>query len=339
MKNGDYLGGHKINLVDLFPLIFPYGMGGPDEIRSTQVSPSSVLCHYPRIALPQMQHPQFLLVLCSMWQRMESFSKCIISCKSSFKSSTLADALSQITQDHVETAARHILDGEETENETLKKLFKSIKGQCSSLGHSNEAASFARHKLFSLWHYFGAPAVFFTITPCDECSFRVRLYATCKEHSLPSIADMLDEGRCLADFNARKKWRTNHPGACVTEYESIMQIVTRILIGWDKSTHTGTSGIFGIPEAYADCCEEQARYTLHSHITVWVKNFNDVRNLLFHSNKQIRDRAIHEMQSYFNIIAQATLGDLYEIVPKSSSHSPVLRRFNDFLIPPNRSSY
>ena len=149
LKNGDYLGGHKINLVDLFPLIFPYGMGGPDEIRSTQVSPSSVLCHYPRIALPQMQHPQFLLVLCSMWQRMESFSKCIISCKSSFKSSTLADALSELTQDHVETAARHILDGEETENETLKKLFKSIKGQCSSLGHSNEAASYARHKLFS----------------------------------------------------------------------------------------------------------------------------------------------------------------------------------------------
>ena len=52
LKNGDYLGGHKVNLVDLFPLIFPYGMGGPDEIRSTKVSPSSVLCHYPRIALP-----------------------------------------------------------------------------------------------------------------------------------------------------------------------------------------------------------------------------------------------------------------------------------------------
>ena len=104
--------------------------------------------------------------------------KCIISRKSNFKSSTL----SELTQEQVETAAKHILNGEETENETLKKLFKSIKGQTASLGHSNEAASFARQRLFSMWHYFGSPAVFFTVTPCDECSFRVRLYATCKEH-------------------------------------------------------------------------------------------------------------------------------------------------------------
>ena len=47
LKKGDYVGGHKVNIVDLFPLIFPYGMGGPDEARETLVLPSSVLCHYP----------------------------------------------------------------------------------------------------------------------------------------------------------------------------------------------------------------------------------------------------------------------------------------------------
>ena len=113
--------------VDLSHLIFSYGMGGPDETRPTLVSPTSVLCHYPCIALLHMQQLQFLLVLCSMWQKMESFNKCIISCRSSFKSSKLADSLSDLTQDHVEVAARHVLDGEETENETLKKLFNSIK--------------------------------------------------------------------------------------------------------------------------------------------------------------------------------------------------------------------
>ena len=125
-----------------------------------------------------------------MWQRMGCFTKCIIHCRSNFKNSTLADSLSQLTQHQVERAARHVLNGEQTDNETIKKLFSSVKGQSSSLGHSNEAASFARHKLFSLWHYYGAPAVFFTVTPCDECSFRVRLYATCQEHKLPSIGDI-----------------------------------------------------------------------------------------------------------------------------------------------------
>ena len=126
-RRGDYIGGHTIDLIDLFPLNFPFGWGGPKEKRATKVSKSAVLRHYCKITSPQMQQSQFLLVLCSMWQKMESFTKCIINCKSDFKSSTVAECLSTITQKEVETAARHILNGEETTNTTLKKLFTSIR--------------------------------------------------------------------------------------------------------------------------------------------------------------------------------------------------------------------
>ena len=209
-----------------------------------------------------------------MWQRLESFTKYIISCKLNSKSSALADESSLLTLAEVERAARHLLTGEKTDNETLRKLFSNIRCQSSALGHSNEAANFARHKLFSLCHSFGAPAVFFTITPCDECSFRVRLYATCHEHKLPSINDIEDKAKCLLDFNARKKWRAQYPGACAIEYESVIQVIIAILIGWDQGGNQGSNGIFGIPLAYADCCEEQARFTLHSHISIWIENFN-----------------------------------------------------------------
>ena len=165
----------------------------------------------------------------------------------------------------------------------------------------------------------------FTVIPCDECSFRVRLYATSKEHSLPDINDILDDSRCLADFNARKKWRVKFPGACVTEYESIMQVVINILIGWKQEESKGTNGIFGIPQAYADCCEEQARYTLHSHISVWIKDFNDVRNMIFHENEDLRKLAIQEIETYVHIIAQATLGGLYEIIDGSSQKPSTLK--------------
>ena len=77
-RSGDYIGSHTIDLVKLFPLIFPYGWGGPDERRGNRVGKSSILRHYCRISLPQMQQSQFLLVLCSMWQRLESFNKCMI---------------------------------------------------------------------------------------------------------------------------------------------------------------------------------------------------------------------------------------------------------------------
>ena len=108
----------------------------------------------------------------------------------------------------------------------------------------------------------------FTVTSCDECSFCVRLYATSKEHTLPSIEQIQDQNYCLLDFNTRKKVRSKYPGACALEYQSIIQIVINILIGWDNKTKLHKNGIFGIPLAYADCCEEQARYTLHSHISL-----------------------------------------------------------------------
>ena len=128
-KRGDCIGGHKVDLIDLFPLIFPFGWGGPNTLRSTNISKSTVLRHYRRIALPQMQQPQFLLVLCTMWQRIESFQKCIISCRSSIKSSTLADELSLLTQSQVTRAAKHLLCGEETVNLILNKLVSSIRAQ------------------------------------------------------------------------------------------------------------------------------------------------------------------------------------------------------------------
>ena len=127
MRNGDYIGSHKIKLIEIFPLAFPYGWGGPDEKRATKISKAAILRHYCHIALPQMHESQFLLVLCSMWQRMESFTKCIINYKSSFKSSTLAEKLSEVTLQEVETAAKHVLNGEETTKNTLKNYLLVLK--------------------------------------------------------------------------------------------------------------------------------------------------------------------------------------------------------------------
>jgi len=234
----------------------------------------------------------------------------------------------------VETAMKHILDGEQTSNPTLKRLFTSVRGQSSSIGHSNEAASFARHKLFSLWHYFGAPAVFFTVTPCDECSFWVRLYATAKEHSLPTMEQIQDKDFCLLDLTTRKKLRSKHPGACTLEYQNIVQIVINILIGWNNKTGQGSNGIFGIPLAYADCCEEQARYTLHSHISVWIKDFNTVRNLLFCNDIDTSTKAKMELQKYFGMIAHASLGDLYDYEINSVPSDNRRVKVGNTLVPP-----
>jgi hypothetical protein len=45
------------------------------------------------------------------------------------------------------------------------------------MGHTAEAAKAARRRQFAMIDFFGLNSLFLTITPDDECSFRVRLYA------------------------------------------------------------------------------------------------------------------------------------------------------------------
>ena len=162
----------------------------------------------------------------------------------------------------------------------------------------------------------------------------MRLYATCKEHCLPRTEDINSQHQCLLDLSARKKWRAKYPGACALEYESMIQIVIKILIGWNSKDQKGTNGIFGVPLAYADCCEEQARYTLHSHISVWIKNFNKVRDLLFHSDSAVRLIAKTELEKYFQTIAQATFHDLYDIDTTSTADTQKIHKLGEILRPP-----
>ena len=59
----------------------------------------------------------------------------------------------------------------------------------------------------------------------------------------------------------RKKIRGRYAGACAIEYESVMQVVMKILISWNKTKQTGTNEIFGEPVVFGDSCEEYARFT------------------------------------------------------------------------------
>ena len=183
-RGGDIVGSHKIKLEDMFPIQFPFGIGGIHDMRPTKVSKTEAIRHYARLSLPQFQRADFILVLYAMFQRAQTFQNSIITCTSTHDDSTLGDALSSITQEELEATTRQVLDGRgsNTSNSTMNALFRSITAQCKSVGHSNEAATAARRKSFAMWQYFGTPSVFATASPCDENSMRVRLYATSETH-------------------------------------------------------------------------------------------------------------------------------------------------------------
>ena len=112
-----------------------------------------------------------------------------------------------------------------------KSLLHTVSAACKNIPYTDEAASEARTKLFSMWYNLGPPAVFFTISPADECSFRIKLYVNQRMEILPQPS--MCENECISDLLYRSKIRIDNPGACAREYNSIMQIIMESLIGWD----------------------------------------------------------------------------------------------------------
>ena len=162
-----------------------------------------------------------------------------------------------------------------TSGDSASSLLHTVKASCKSDPYSDEAATVARTKLFALWNHFGLPSVFFTISPADECSFRVQLFCNTNKHTLPSFVS--SESECVSSMLFRKHVRTENPGACAREFKSLRDIIMEILIGWDsKAGKQVRNGIFGIVEAWCDTTEEQDRFILHSHILLFIKWFDEL---------------------------------------------------------------
>ena len=68
---------------------------------------------------------------------------------------------------------------DDTDNDStnpVNLLTKTVETTCQAVGHTEDAAKHARQCHFSLLDHFGLNSLFLSISPDDECSFRVRLY-------------------------------------------------------------------------------------------------------------------------------------------------------------------
>ena len=239
VHGGDYANLKELLLENVCAVQFPFGLGGPKMHRRNRISPSEIYKHYCNISLSQFQRGDFLLILKHMHNRILSFQKALIKCKSKSFGRSLSERVSELDIDTFEQAGQlsdlgHNITG------TAGDFLRTVKACCQPIGHSAEAAKYHRRLHFALDDFFGGCALFLTITPCDECTFRVRLFAEAgKAHSLPPLCDDPNDAKglaaCLLDFNLRKKQRSMYPGACSLVYQHLMQIVLRCLLGWLKS--------------------------------------------------------------------------------------------------------
>ena len=310
---GNYVKEYDLPFTSMFPLQFPFGHGDMFLKRPIPVSKIECIKNYMRVSLPQFRRQNFILVSTHMYHRIKSFETGYIKCQAAFQGHrTLAEGVSKVTPDEVRAAALKLKAGERCNYSDSAQVFlKTVLTSCVPIGHSNEAADYGRKQYMALWNKFGPASVFFTVSPCDECSFRMKLYATSKEFRLPS-SDWPDE-QCLLDFKLRKKLRSTYPGAGAIEFQSLMQIIIEDMIGWDlkqNKAHCGRKGVFGIPEAYGATTEEQDRTTLHMHLLLWILNFNKVRHNLFSQDILTREKAKKCLEEYARKVMSASYPDL-----------------------------
>jgi hypothetical protein len=216
---GEFNSQREIEIQKICPIQFPFGFGGVTDARPNPVSKLEALRHYTNISLPQLQKSDFLLIVSHMYHRLLSSSTAFARCKLNRNGLTTAEHMSQLTAEELENAARHTTrpTPQGGRPSRVQSFLNTIKVACQPIGYMNEAAHAARARMFSLWYTFGPPSLFFTFSPCDECSFHVHLFAKLKPHHLPSL-DMTDE-ECIAEWKYRSKVRLDNPGACAREFE------------------------------------------------------------------------------------------------------------------------
>ncbi|MBE0527141.1 MAG: hypothetical protein IH631_09380 [Candidatus Thorarchaeota archaeon] len=172
---GKYANMKELKVEDVLPFAFPFGIGGPKMNQRTKVSLGACIQRYMNLAMPQFLRGDVILVLNHMYGRQLSYKSGVMVCRSNVNGVSLGESLSTLT----------IADFQESANgrvtKTMETLTRAISTSCRALGHTTEAAKFSRRCNFAMIDFFGLNSLFCTTTPCDECSFRVRLFANPQE--------------------------------------------------------------------------------------------------------------------------------------------------------------
>ena len=171
---GNYANMRELNVEDILPFVFPFGIGGPKMKRRTRVSMEACFYKYNRVALPPFLRGDAVLVFNHMFGRLFSYRSGVMTSRSMIDGVPLGERLASLTVDDLNVT--ELADGTVTTTPRFDTLMKAISTSCRTLGHTTAAAKEARKRNFAMMDFGGVNALFLTLTPCDECSFRVRLY-------------------------------------------------------------------------------------------------------------------------------------------------------------------
>jgi len=298
LKREYVTGNDLVHLVDASLMQFPYGVGGPKEQRldsdgssTDTVELNGYLQHLSRLSQPVFQQSLFQLVMYSIISKDRLMRTARLQVKNQISAANLAQGVDVVDFQNVLQGRRH--GNYHTGSSTARTLLKSVQACARDLPHTNEAATRARSNAEALQHHFGAGSLFLTVTPDDNNSLIIQvLSGDIIDKDTEDVVDMSDAELEKRNID-RVQLRIDLPGFASMNFDMMMKIVLKEVVGWDPDNDCPTDkpGFFGICEAVSMAIEEQGRKTLHAHMIVWIRGYSEIRHGTFFAKTMYERRA------------------------------------------------
>ena len=303
----------EANFVKAFPRQYPYGIGGPNEIRlnaDDQPRKSDLVKYIQHVNnLSNLNfHTQLFSIL--TWNILEKREMINRACFKIKPDCALQEKISQAKSEEMKAYISGLLNGK-----LLSKAYgneeaflDAVNSVTYKLPHSNADAYANRKRAFSMQLRFGFPLVFFTVAPDDSSSYAVSVYTGLQFNVNDKLQD-LDDNDIIKRAKQRHDFRIRYAGVGALWYHAVMNAIWKHVIGWDWSTNTGGPGLYGTPEAVMESTEEQTRKRLHAHCLVWIRGASQLLQDLQCNNE---DKALSAREKVINILERSSSATLME---------------------------
>lgn len=264
------------NFMKLFPLLFPFGLGGPSEKRVQKTTgvlgrtqTKDYIQHITSLSSIEFHKPLVSIIGFNIVQRERMVRKGFLLCRGNYVSPENVNNL--VPLDVITEIERQNSVGLHKEIERRspgEKFLRTVEAVTSYLPHSNGASKAARKQVLAMQVKYGIPNIFFTVSPTDNNSLICSLYGKNSSGiNVKALNDLRSED-IEASINERNEIRFRYPGISTMNFSAIIDVVLSCIVGWKERETKG--GVFGCPKAYFYAVEEQARKNLHVHMLIWI---------------------------------------------------------------------
>jgi hypothetical protein len=296
-------------------LQFPYGIGGLHERRIKQdgsgsytdkVNAESFLSHLSLISQPEFQTPLFQLVMYTHVSRYRLLNRSRLQLREKRSASALASGVN--VNDIRRTVTGRQRGDKNAGSYASRQLLKSVDAISKALPHTNEASNLARANAESLQHYFGIGTIWLTVNFDDENSFLLQVLSG-RHVDDDTPLDQFTDDELHERYIQRRNIRLHLPGLSAMNFEVLIHIVFKEVLGWDmrRNCATGKAGLFGFCIAVCMALEEQGRKTIHGHITAWIRFFDQIRKLFFFGQRAEKQLCNTIIKKYMEHVSTTSL--------------------------------